>query len=72
MNDSFKEAKERLGRLRTLLLEGGGLANVEFAQALSRVERLVRKGDRSRAPSDEIRVTLDKAEMLGRTVRQGA
>jgi hypothetical protein len=65
MNDNFRELK---GRIRTLdgLLAAGGKGNVQFAQALSAVRRAVKHGDRTRDPSAELRVLLEKAETLGR------
>jgi hypothetical protein len=39
---------------------------VEFAQALSRVRRAERRGDRSREPSSELRTLLERAEGLAR------
>jgi hypothetical protein len=54
-------------KLDTVLTKGGN-SNVEFAQAVSRVRRLVKKGDRSREPSVEIRSGLDKAEAIGRAM----
>ncbi len=68
MNDSYREFKVRLRKLDEILAEHG-LANVEFAQALSRVHRAERRGDRSREPSDELRTLLERAEAL---VRRGA
>ena len=68
MNDSYREFKVRLRKLDEILTEHG-LANVEFAQALSRVHRAERRGDRSREPSDELRTLLERAEAL---VRKGA
>jgi hypothetical protein len=67
MNDLFRELK---ARIRTLdeVLSGGGLADVEFAQALSRVRRAVRRGDRSREPSAELRALLERAEGLARKI----
>lgn len=67
MNDLFRELK---ARIRTLdeVLAGGGLADVEFAQALSRVRRAVRRGDRSREPSAELRTLLERAEGLARKI----
>lgn len=67
MNDLFRELK---ARIRTLdeVLAGGGLADVEFAQALSRVRRAVRRGDRSREPSAELRTLLERAEGLARRI----
>ena len=45
-----------------------GLGNMEFAQAVSRLHRLARKGDRSRAPTDDLRVLLERAEVLALAV----
>jgi sirohydrochlorin ferrochelatase len=70
MNETFREVKDRMRRL-DVVLERGGSSNVEFAQAVSRVRRLVKKGDRSREPSQEIRVTLDRAEAMGRLLVSG-
>jgi len=70
MNDTFREVKERIRKLDVVLVHGGS-SNVELAQAVSRVRRLVKKGDRSREPSVEIRTSLDKAEALGRTMQAG-
>lgn len=67
MNDTFREVKDRMRKLDTVLAQGGN-SNVEFAQAVSRVRRLVKKGDRSREPSPEIRTGLDRAEALGRAM----
>jgi len=68
MNDTFKEVKDRLRRLDVVLAAGGN-SNADFAQAVSRVRRLVKKGDRSRDPSPEIRTGLDRAEAIGRSVQ---
>ena len=65
MNDMYRELKARLRRLDELLATQG-LTNLEFAQALSRVHRAERRGDRSREPSDELRVLLERAEALAR------
>ena len=67
MNDTYREVKDRMRKLDTVLVQGGN-SNVEFAQAVSRVRRLVKKGDRSREPSVEIRSGLDKAEAIGRAM----
>lgn len=67
MNDSFKEVKDRLRKLDAVLAQGGN-SNVDFAQAVSRVRRLVKKGDRSRLPSTEIRAGLERAEAIGRAM----
>lgn len=67
MNDTFREVKDRVRKLDAVLVQGGN-SNVEFAQAVSKVRRLVKKGDRSREPSPEIRASLDKAEAIGRLI----
>jgi hypothetical protein len=41
-----------------------GAADVQFAQALSRLHRAARRGDRSREPSPELRTLLERAEGL--------
>lgn len=63
MNDDFRDLKERIRRLDGILMERG-LANAPFAQALSKVRRASRRGDRSRAPSPELRSMLERAELL--------
>lgn len=65
MNDVYREFKARLRRLDQLLAKSG-LTNLEFAQALSRVHRAERHGDRSREPSAELRTLLERAEGLAR------
>lgn len=65
MNDLFRELKARMRKLDDVLSrEGGGVANVEFAQALSQLHRAARHGDRSRAPSAELQALLARAEGL--------
>jgi hypothetical protein len=63
MNDTYREFKLRLRKLDALL-GGQGLANVEFAQAVSRVHRAERRGDRSREPTGELQTLLERAELL--------
>jgi hypothetical protein len=63
MNDLYREFKTRLRRLDEVLGQRG-LINVDFAQALSRVRRAERHGDRSREPSSELRTLLERAEAL--------
>lgn len=65
MNDDFRELKARIRKLDEALGDHGG-ANVAFAQALSRLHRLVRRSDRSREPSPELKELLERAEALGR------
>jgi hypothetical protein len=67
MNDDFRELKERMRRLDGLLTSGG-LEHVEFAQAVSRLRRAARRADRSRQPSTELQVLLQRAEGLARQV----
>jgi len=67
VNETFKEVKDRLRKLDAVLAQGGN-SNVDFAQAVSRVRRLVKKGDRSRSPSPEIRAVLERAEAIGRAM----
>ncbi len=63
MNDLFRELKERMRNLDRLLAERG-VGNIELAQAVSRLHRAARRGDRSREPSAELRTLLDRAEGL--------
>jgi hypothetical protein len=66
MNDTFRDVKARIRKLEGLL-EEGGLTHVDFAQAVSRVRRAVKRGDRSREPSTELRTLLERAEGLAPT-----
>ena len=65
MNDGFRDLKVRIRRLGELLSTRGA-GNVELAQALSRVQRLERRSDRSREPTAELRDLLERAENVGR------
>jgi hypothetical protein len=65
MNDVYREFKARLRRLDELLV-AQGLTDVDFAQALSRVHRAERRGDRSREPTSDLRALLERAEGLAR------
>jgi hypothetical protein len=65
MNDTFRELKARIRRLDEVLA-ARGVADIPFAQAVSRVHRLVRRSDRSREPSPELQELLQRAEALGR------
>lgn len=67
MNDNYREFKGRIRKLDELLA-ARGTSNVDFAQALSRVRRAAKQGDRTRDPSPELRALLDKAETLGRAL----
>ena len=70
MNDNFKELKERIRKLDALL-ESSGMTNIPFAQAVSRVRRAAKHGDRTRDPTPELRGLLESAETLGRTLGAG-
>jgi hypothetical protein len=67
VNDNFKELKGRIRKLDELLV-ARGMGHLDFAQAVSRVRRAERHGDRTRDPSPELRVLLEKAEDLGRKI----
>jgi hypothetical protein len=45
-----------------------GLSDADFAQALSRVRRAEKHGDRSRDPSTTMRTLLEAAEGLARKI----
>ena len=68
MNDTFRDVKVRLRKLDELL-DRGGITNVEFAQAVSRTRRALKRGARSREPGAELRTLLERAEGLAPTVR---
>ena len=67
MNDTFREFKGRIRKVDELLLDRG-LGNMEFAQAVSRLHRVSRRGDRSREPTPELRGLLERAELLARAI----
>jgi hypothetical protein len=66
MNDVFRELKERMRRLDVILENRGASEDVGFAQALSFLHRAARRGDRSREPSAELLLLLERAEGFGR------
>jgi hypothetical protein len=68
MNETFREFKGRLRKLDEVL-QHRGLQSMEFAQAVSRVQRVVRKSDRSREPTAELQTLLERAEILGKALR---
>lgn len=70
MNDAFRDVKGRMRKLDAAL-GNGGVANPAFAQAVSAARRLVKRGDRSRAPTPEIQASVEKAEALGRDLLGG-
>lgn len=71
MNDNFRELKERMRKLDALLAEGG-TGDLPFAQAVSKLRRAAKHGDRTRDPSPELRALLEKAETLGRSVTRSS
>ncbi len=66
MNDGFRDFKARIRKLDEILVSQG-MANFDFAQALSRVHRAERRGNRSREPSSELRALLERAEAVARS-----
>lgn len=73
MNDHFGELKARVRKLSELLTsdECRILENLDFARAVSQAQRLLRDGDRTREPSPAARAAVERAEVLGRTIRPG-
>jgi hypothetical protein len=67
MNDQYREFKGRLRRLDEILTDRGQ-GNADFAQALSKVRRAERHGDRTRAPSNELVGLLERAETIARAL----
>ncbi len=67
MNDQYKEFKGRLRKLDEILADRGQ-GNTDFAQAVSKVRRAERHGDRTRAPSAELVGLLERAEILARSL----
>lgn len=65
MNEAFKDLKERMRRLDTLLEARGATGDLGFAQALSSLHRATKRGDRTREPTAELLHLLAKAEELG-------
>jgi hypothetical protein len=72
MNENFGELKARVRKLNELLTSNDGriLANLDFARAVSQAHRILRDGDRTREPSPAARAAVEKAEALGRSIRE--
>ena len=66
MNASFREMKERIRRLYAILERRGASEDVAFAQALSSLDRVAKRGNRSREPTPELLSLLERAESFGR------
>ena len=65
MNDEMGELKARLRRIEATLKDEGVAGNrVPLAQAVSRARRLLQHADRTRAPSAELRTSVERAESL--------
>jgi hypothetical protein len=65
VNDEMGELKARLRRIETnLTRDGVGVDRVALAQAVSRARRLMHHADRTRAPSAELRTSVERAELL--------
>jgi hypothetical protein len=71
VNDEMRELKGRLRQVETVLTErgSGGTERVVLAQAVSRARRLLKHADRTRAPSSELRASVEEAEGLAAPVR---
>jgi len=67
VNDQYREFKGRLRKLDEILTDRGQ-GNTDLAQALSRVRRAERHGDRTRAPSPELIGLLERAETIARAL----
>lgn len=72
MNHELAELKARLRKIEAEFASAGGSGLTErvgLAQAVSRARRLVRREDRTRAPSAEFRASVEQAETLAAVVR---
>ncbi len=66
MNDTLREVKARVRRLDSVSFpdDAGIVLFLEFAQARSRVHRLLRRADRTREPTAELMASVGRAEAL--------
>ncbi len=66
MNDELKELKTRVKQLDSVKMsQDSGMGQfLDFAQALSRVHRLLRRADRSRGPTPELLQSVGRAEEM--------
>ena len=72
MNDQLAELKARLRKVEEVLAEDrslGASERVSLAQAVSRARRLVRREDRTRAPTADFRASVEEAEQLAKGPR---
>jgi hypothetical protein len=73
MNDQLAELKTRLRKIEELLADGAAASlqdRIGVLQAVSRARRLVRREDRTRAPSAEFRASVEQAEQLAAAARR--
>ncbi len=68
VNDTFRALKARIRLLYSLEFpqEAGVLSFMQFAQARSRVHRLLRRADWRREPTAELLASVARAEALSR------
>ncbi len=66
MNETLREVKARVRRLDSVRFpdDAGMRPFLDFAQALSRVHRLLRRADRTREPTAELLASVGRAEAL--------
>jgi hypothetical protein len=64
VNQELAELKARLRKIEESLAGAGGgvAARIGLAQAVSRARRLLRREDRTRAPSAAFRASIEQAE----------
>jgi hypothetical protein len=67
VNENYREIKRRIHKLDDLLT-ARGMGNIAFVRALDTVRRASKREDSRRDPSPELRLLLEKAEELGRTL----
>lgn len=74
MNDNFGAVKARVRALQAQLSAEPGFlgSRIEFAQATSKAQRLLRDGDRTREPTPELVAAVERAESLARAVLRSA
>jgi hypothetical protein len=67
LNENYKELKRRIHKLDELRFVRG-MQDLQFVRALDTLRRAAKHGDNGRDPSPGLRVLLEKAEALGKTV----
>jgi len=66
MNDEFRDLKERMRHLDAIVERQGAVGDLGFAQAVSSLRRAARRGDRSRKPTADLLILLERVEAFGR------